>query len=289
MRMKTFGEQLNEARTAIEMTQEQLAETLGVTRQGVSNWERGRSVPEKDMIERISGILNCEFEISEEPETEKQQAIEETVQPVEQNHSVRNERKKTEKMVRRKTAWVMTAVGFIAGLLVMLLVLQVIVPAMGKPEQLKVGEQPNVPKNSVEWFKAERSYPDDGAKIEVSFNASPVYPVVSPDDPDGYVWFYTEYATEVNGYDFVVESYEEYFFNGDEVASVFTYSVDHMVSWWGENRIRANGQTFVNGGLPLQDMTGIGIRIAGKDASGEFKEFYGYVELSSEIPEELMN
>ena len=59
--MQTFGEQLTAARKAKGMTQEALAQAAAVTRQTVSSWERGRTIPDLDTIRRLSGILGADL------------------------------------------------------------------------------------------------------------------------------------------------------------------------------------------------------------------------------------
>ena len=41
-----IGTKIKEARVAAQLTQEQVAETLGVSRQTVSNWENDRTYPD---------------------------------------------------------------------------------------------------------------------------------------------------------------------------------------------------------------------------------------------------
>ena len=58
--MAYVSKNIKKLRTGAGMNQEQLAELLGVTRQTVSNWERGVSMPDMDSLERIAlvfGIL----------------------------------------------------------------------------------------------------------------------------------------------------------------------------------------------------------------------------------------
>ncbi len=43
-----FSERLLTLRKSLDLTQEQLAEKLNVSRQSVSKWESGQSVPELD-------------------------------------------------------------------------------------------------------------------------------------------------------------------------------------------------------------------------------------------------
>lgn len=55
-----LNQRLRYFRTSHKMTQETLASKLGVTRQTVSKWEKGLSVPDADTLNNIAGI----FEIS---------------------------------------------------------------------------------------------------------------------------------------------------------------------------------------------------------------------------------
>lgn len=54
---KMFGKKLYEARTKSNLTQEQLAEKLYVTRQAVSRWENDKTQPDFDTLGRICTIL----------------------------------------------------------------------------------------------------------------------------------------------------------------------------------------------------------------------------------------
>ena len=59
----SFGNKLAEARRARNLTQEQLAEQLEVTRQAVSRWESDAAYPETDKIVRMARILevSCDY------------------------------------------------------------------------------------------------------------------------------------------------------------------------------------------------------------------------------------
>lgn len=60
-------------RIAIGITQDQLAEKLGVDRSTVTKWELGKSYPRASLLPKISEILGCTvdelFENCEEKET----------------------------------------------------------------------------------------------------------------------------------------------------------------------------------------------------------------------------
>ena len=53
----TMGTRIREMRKAAGMSQEQLAEKLNVSRQSVTKWESGQSVPELDKIVALSVIF----------------------------------------------------------------------------------------------------------------------------------------------------------------------------------------------------------------------------------------
>ena len=52
-----FSEKLAAARTKRGLSQEQLAESMGVSRQAVSKWESGESLPDIDNLLRLSALL----------------------------------------------------------------------------------------------------------------------------------------------------------------------------------------------------------------------------------------
>ena len=56
--MKT-GEKIALLRKRKELTQEQMAEILGVSRQSVSRWEMNMAFPEVDKLIRLSRLLEC--------------------------------------------------------------------------------------------------------------------------------------------------------------------------------------------------------------------------------------
>ena len=52
----TIGEKISHLRAAYNMSQETLAEKLGVSRQTVAKWESGESVPDLTMASAISAL-----------------------------------------------------------------------------------------------------------------------------------------------------------------------------------------------------------------------------------------
>ena len=58
----SFGENLQYLRKQKEITQEQLAEQLDVSRQSVSKWESGQSYPEMEKLLQISSMFHCNMD-----------------------------------------------------------------------------------------------------------------------------------------------------------------------------------------------------------------------------------
>ena len=68
----TLGERLFQYRNSINMSQEKLAEKIGVTRQTISKWETDQSTPDFDKIEplcEVFGITTEELIKGEKPKT----------------------------------------------------------------------------------------------------------------------------------------------------------------------------------------------------------------------------
>ena len=55
-----FGDRIREARKAAGLTQRQLADRLGVSNTSISNWEKGLSRPDADMIQKLCVYLSLE-------------------------------------------------------------------------------------------------------------------------------------------------------------------------------------------------------------------------------------
>lgn len=56
-----FSDNLFHLRTGQNMTQEQLAMLMGVSRQAISKWESGRAYPEMDKLVRLCDVFECDL------------------------------------------------------------------------------------------------------------------------------------------------------------------------------------------------------------------------------------
>lgn len=67
----TIGEKLTKLRKEQNLTQEQFAELLNVSRQSVSKWELGTSYPETEKLIRISKLFGCSMDYLLKDEVEQ--------------------------------------------------------------------------------------------------------------------------------------------------------------------------------------------------------------------------
>ena len=55
-----FGELIRNARKSLGLTQRQLADQIGVSNTSVSNWEKGLSRPDADLIQKLCAVLHLQ-------------------------------------------------------------------------------------------------------------------------------------------------------------------------------------------------------------------------------------
>ena len=60
--MRDIGKNIRQLRIQKNMTQDELAKKLFVTRQTVSNYETGKSKPDVEMLERIAQMLDTDIQ-----------------------------------------------------------------------------------------------------------------------------------------------------------------------------------------------------------------------------------
>ena len=60
MNTANFGDRIKKYRDLNEMTQADLAKKLGVTRQAVSSWERGRTEPSMNDVEKMAIVFGVQ-------------------------------------------------------------------------------------------------------------------------------------------------------------------------------------------------------------------------------------
>lgn len=117
-----LGEKLFELRKEKNLSQEEMADKLNVTRQTISKWETNQSTPDFDKIVPICelfGITTEELLIGKKQEENETQ---------EQNHSIEEEKTPTREEIRKKSAEVVSTSVFIY--IVAVAVLMVAIPVL---------------------------------------------------------------------------------------------------------------------------------------------------------------
>ena len=127
MNMIKTGKFLQELRKEKELTQEQLAEQLGVARRTVSRWETGNNMPDLDILVELSDLYSVDLReiLSGERKSETMdQELKETVLQVADYSS-----EEKNKMLRRMHwLFIVGLIGFAAFLVITLLGLEATAP-----------------------------------------------------------------------------------------------------------------------------------------------------------------
>lgn len=127
MNMIKTGKFLQELRKEKELTQEQLAEQLGVARRTVSRWETGNNMPDLDILVELSDLYSVDLReiLSGERKSETMdQELKETVLQVADYSS-----EEKNKMLRRMHwLYIVGLIGFAAFLVITLLGLEATAP-----------------------------------------------------------------------------------------------------------------------------------------------------------------
>ncbi len=58
----TFGEKLKHLRTQANLTQQQVANRINITRQAIAKWEQGVGLPDIDNLKKISSLFNVSID-----------------------------------------------------------------------------------------------------------------------------------------------------------------------------------------------------------------------------------
>ena len=100
-----IGEKIAQARREKRLTQEELADRLGVSRQAVSKWESGAAQTETDKLARLSGLLgvSCDYLLCDDAAEEQKNASGRPRQEAEagQTDQVKMEEKDARSLYRR--------------------------------------------------------------------------------------------------------------------------------------------------------------------------------------------
>ena len=104
----TFGDKLSKLRKEKNLTQEQLAEILGVSRQSVSKWESDTAYPETEKLISLANLFECSTDYLLKDNYEKQSEVSKSVAQRPANH-------------QRIIGYILLTVSLIAAVLILLL------------------------------------------------------------------------------------------------------------------------------------------------------------------------
>lgn len=278
--MPTFAEQFKAIRKQRGITQEQLARELNVSRPTISHWENGRVVPDVDTIKHLSQVLDYNFLAVEGMPEETQPAPEAEEIPAQIREEPAQETavQQTES-TPRKRRFVLPAV---LGAALLCVVLVVCLLTNQKP--------PDEPTNlyepySREWYRQAQTPVEGQAFLLIGATENPVMAVRQDFFPDGIGWLYSIHFQETNGITFTMEEMTITTFHTSGASTQEVFNADRLTEVFG-SCVFADGALYSwGGGMPVQDISGLGILAKGTDANENALEFHGYVELSQEVKE----
>lgn len=253
--MQTFGEQLTAARKAKGMTQDALAKAAAVTRQTISSWERGRTIPDIDTVRRLSDILG----VSLIPAIEGQ-----SVAPAAEAAPEAEEQTAPATAGKRhiKKWWI--AAGAAALVCVVLLFL------------LLLPHRP-APAGGGDGFKAEyyqQETPNEAGKAYIAIDNR-----IWDETGDNDVYQCYEFKMfEKNGVAFTITHVEVELLGKSGAVRSATLNASDLQANSIEREIAAYGSTTISGGFPKGEFLRGGIAVYGNDENGAPLTFYSLIE-----------
>ena len=278
--MPTFAEQLKAIRKERNITQEWLANEMNVSRPTISHWENGRVIPDIDTIKHLSQVMNYNFLAVEgvEEETQTMPEAEEIPAQPEEETAQETAVQQTDASPRKRR-FVLPAV---LGTVLLCAVLIVCLLMNGKPSsEPAVSYEPY----SREWYQQEQTAVEGHAFLHIGATENPVMAIRHEAFPDGIGWFYSIHFQETNGITFTLEEVTITTFHTSGASKQEVFNANQLTEIFG-SCVFADGALYSwGGGMPVQDIRGLGILAKGTDANGNALEFHGYVELSQEVKE----
>ena len=253
--MQTFGEQLSAARKAKGMTQEALASAAAVTRQTISSWERGRTLPDIDSTRRLSDILGIDLTQSAAPadqtaaEGQAASVAEHTVPSGNQSAPITGK--------RRIRKWQIAAGAAVLACVVLVCFL--------------LYPRGNAPRIDTAYYTQET--PNEPGKPYLTFSHKTW--IENNGGSDYQMYDFT--LTEKNGVAFSITRLETQGEAHGGVIKETKMSAEDLATTINPD-IAAYGDVTIMGGFPKGAFDRIGIAVYGNDANGEPIAFYHLIE-----------
>jgi Predicted transcriptional regulators len=255
-----FQKQLIAARTARNLSQEQLAKLVGASRQTVSQWENGHKVPDAQMMKSLAATLEIEAFAQADTATPEKKA---------------------------RTPWLALLCAFLGGIAVASLFFCLILPALTKSAKAPANDV-----TSWAWYQQPAPNIEGKPYLELEPDARTVKLTHSTDSNFAfeYFWRYGYFLEETNGFPLSVTKIVDSRFNANkEIVNSFETDIEFFRSNWGTPDISANDTKRMVAITPANDIIGMGIAVYATDSAGEEMIFPLYIAFSHEIDEHLVN
>lgn len=259
--MQPLNQRIAEARKALGLTQEQVAEAMNVSRQTVSHWENGRMQPDEATAKQLFALLQLEAE--DQPKA-------------------------------KCGVWKLIA-AFLCGVLVTLLVVYGLIPMLAprdvpSPEPVEEQQPSLLPAEyPMEWYQQPAENVQGKAYVRLTALQSPVKLTAVEDAPMPYEWNIVFTFEEVNGIPFTVTRMTEVFFDGEgNIIDPWVMGSDEFAGFFQESTL-VPGKTYgYNLSRLISADVAYGVAMEGVDEQGNELAFSLYIPLSQEIEKTLL-
>ena len=267
--MQTFAEQLIAARKAKGMTQEVLAQAVNVARNTISSWERGRTVPDIEVVHRLSDVLGADFALSAEEQSAASAAETEPAdQPVPDVEAQDLEEEQSAAPsrggMRRWSGKTWIAVG-VAALACVAALIFLLIPRNSAPAD---GGEPF----NVEYYRQET--PNDPEHAWISFENE----VWQKDGDNKTYQRYNLVLCEKNGIGYNVARVDVEMEGKGGSVMKSTLDGDDLRAYEIDPNIPPYGTITIPGGFPVGEFPRVGATVYGSDTTGKPLTFYSLIE-----------
>lgn len=261
--MQPLNQRISKARKARNMTQEQLAAAMNVSRQTVSHWENGRVQPDEETQKRLNELLNIN------------------------DTSTANAAASIPVGGLKKYL-----LGFLPGIIVTLLVVYGIIPlfnqTQNKAESLSQStviptEKPAKVNYDWEWYQQPNVREEGKAYLGFSLVADPV--TITERDFEPYVGWQVDYRfEEINDVAFTITSFTEVYYTADKTITYSSTIKDEELSIAFDNvNMEPRGRIRYSVFKPVDASVLYAVRIEGIDGNGNERVFRYTIPLSQEM------
>lgn len=259
--MNDLGQRIKQARADQGLTQAQLAEELHVTRQTISNWENGRSVPDYVMLGQLARVLQLDtgIPVLEEPPEEAVSVPEEPAPP---------EPTQPEKSLSRR-AWMIPAIA----VLMLCVCVAMAVHWRSSPARSVY---------TMEWFAQEQKAEEGMAFVRTYCLESPAKARRNRLEATP-VYQFAVFMKEENGVGCTIQDITLVYFSGRKIILIDSLAQEDFVDInLGSSYIGANQYRRMGINMPAGKESGIGFWISGTDDNGNAFESRYYLPLENE-------